>query len=340
MICPKCGCENGNNNVYCSKCGNKLRETGGNSKSLGIAFLPLAGVLAGLLVIGGVFLLVQSHAGQETVPQETEEPGETTAAEPDKTDQNSNEAGTASDDEYIVKFNDPELRRAVCNALGIQDREITINEAKDVTKLSLSGTDDSPGQITDLTGLSSFIWLEEIDLSNNQIANISELSKLDRLKTLHLEKNRISDVSPLSSLSRLQLLDLENNNITDISSLGVLTQLTVLDIRNNNISDISVLKNLGSLKSLYMRKNKITDISAISELYAIRYLSMGENEIEDINALGNLTKLDHLIICDNKISDISVVKNFPLLKYLEIQGNPIDNYEPLSYLPENCKVTK
>ena len=75
MICPKCGCENSNNNVYCSKCGNKLRGTGGNSKSLGIAFLPLAGVLAGLLVIGGVFLLVQSHAGQETVPQETGEPG-------------------------------------------------------------------------------------------------------------------------------------------------------------------------------------------------------------------------------------------------------------------------
>ena len=83
-----------------------------------------------------------------------------------------------------------------------------------------------------------------------------------------------------------------------------------------------------------------TKISA--ELYSLILFMKNSKDysLEDINALGNLTKLDHLIICDNKISDISVVKYFPLLKYLEIQGNPIDNYEPLSYLPENCKVTK
>ena len=240
MICPKCGCENSNNNVYCSKCGNKLRGTGGNSKSLGIAFLPLAGVLAGLLVIGGVFLLVQSHAGQETVPQETGEPGETTAAEPDKTDQNSDEAGTASDDEYIVKFNDPELRRAVCNALGIQDREITINEAKDVTKLSLSGTDDSPGQITDLTGLSSFIWLEEIDLSN--------------------------DISAISELYAIRYLSMGENEIEDINALGNLTKLDHLIICDNKISDISVVKYFPLLKYLEIQGNPIDNYEPLSYL--------------------------------------------------------------------------
>ena len=29
------------------------------------------------------------------------------------------------DDGYVVKFNDPALEKAVCDALGIKDREIT-----------------------------------------------------------------------------------------------------------------------------------------------------------------------------------------------------------------------
>ena len=153
-----------------------------------------------------------------------------------------------------VSFSDPALEEAVCNALGIDDRPITIKEAKKVKSLDLSYdtelTDDenARGDIRNLTGLSCFEKLEELDLSHNKISDVSELSDLKHLRILHLEGNEISDVEPLGSLKTLTLLDLEGNQVSNIYTLKDLTRLTVFDIRNNLVSDISVVSDMRNLE--------------------------------------------------------------------------------------------
>lgn len=200
-----------------------------------------------------------------------------------------------------VKFNDPCLEKAVCQAMGIREAPIKLKDAVKVKSLDLSCGEDSRAQITDLTGLSSFVLLEELNLADNRISDVSELSNLKNLKYLHLEDNLISDIDPLASLTNLRLLDLEGNEISNIYALKDLTELTV--------SDISAISNMKKLKELYIRNNYIVDITALEDLDEITYLSMGENNIEDINATKNMKNLTHLIICANKLTDISVIRN-------------------------------
>ena len=197
----------------------------------------------------------------------------------------SSEGEIASD---TVKFNDPCLEKAVCQAMGIRKAPIKLMDAVKVKSLDLSCGEDSRAQITDLTGLSSFVLLEELNLADNQISDVSELSNLKNLKNLHLEDNLISDIDPLASLTNLRLLDLEGNEISNIYALKDLTELTVFDIRNNLVSDISAISNMKKLKELYIRNNYIVDITALEDLETVTYLSMGENNIEDISATKNM----------------------------------------------------
>lgn len=250
-------------------------------------------------------------------------------------DKNINESSSAVD---LVEFRDPSLEREICSAMGIPGRPITKKEAQRVVSLDLSHDEESRGEITDLTGLSSFVMLEDLNLAHNRISDVSELENLSKLKRLHLEGNEISDVEPLASLTDLRLLDLEGNEISNIYTLRELTELTVFDIRNNFVADITIISNMKELKELYIRNNYIVDITPLRELEKITYLSMGENSIEDISSIAGMKNLTHLVICANSITDISVIRNFPNLVYLEIQGNRIKDYRPLKSLRKDCTV--
>lgn len=246
---------------------------------------------------------------------------------------------TVTEDDGMVYFNDPALKKAVLSYLGIKGDDISKETAQEVTYLDLSGSDGHKGDIVDLTGLGEFTWLIDLDLSNNQITDVKELGKLSHLETLHLEKNRISDVSDLADLTSLKLLDLEDNYISEIDDLRDLKGLTVLDVRNNSISDIEAVRELKRLENLYIRANKIRDISPVSELTNLTYFSAGENEISDISAVSNLKRLHHLILCDNYISDMSAIMSLPRLTYLEIQNNPLTNGYLLDSL-DNCEIKR
>lgn len=237
-----------------------------------------------------------------------------------------------------VTILDPALKYAVQKSMGAEGREITVSEAREVTSLKLSGAENDYGRISDLTGLSAFKWLREIDLSDNLVADLSELSGLENLTTLELEKNRVSDLTPLKNLKNLRKLDLYINEVSDITAIEDLTDLEVLDIRNNNISDINAVRNLKNLRELYFGMNHISDVSAVSGLTSLTYLSMGYNQIADISMLGNLKELRVLVMPANKITDISIVTSLDKLYHLEITDNPIRDYSPLARLSGNVEV--
>ena len=152
-----------------------------------------------------------------------------------------------------IEFKDPALEKEICRAMGISGRPVTKQEAGKVKSLNLAHEGDEHGDISDLTGLSFFTGLEELDLSNNIISDVSELSGMKHLKTLHLEGNQISEVKPLASLSSLRLLDLEGNKISNIYALKDLKGLTVFDIRNNYVADISIIADMKNMENLYIR---------------------------------------------------------------------------------------
>ena len=233
------------------------------------------------------------------------------------------------------------LEYAVRRSTGIWERDLSVEEAENISALNLSGDlKNEYGRISSLKGLEAFKWLEEIDLSNNRISDISALSSLSHLRVVNLEKNRIEDIEPLKDLTAVVHLDLNTNNISSLSPLLNLTRMRMLDVRNNDITSIDGLDDMTNLKELYISKNQIEDISPISELGVLTYLSAGYNKIEDISPLANLKALEVVTLKGNNIHDISVLTQLPNLYHIEIADNPIDDYSPLDDLPEGATIVR
>ena len=205
----------------------------------------------------------------------------------------------------VVKFTDPNLEKAVRDALKIPaGQPITKEKMKELKSL-----DASKRSISNLTGLEHAVKLQWLNLANNNISDISPLSKLINLKMLDIVINNVIDISPLSNLTDLRELYLGGNNISDINPLSKLTNLQLLYLEHNPISDISPLSNLINLRVLFLVDNKIKDISPLSNLINLQYLRLDNNQIIDISPLANLTNLKELRLSNNQISDIRPLVN-------------------------------
>lgn len=243
--------------------------------------------------------------------------------------------------EYIVQFEDPALEEAVRSCLHIYDRPIKKEEALGQKSLVLSGKNKSNSEkITDLTGLSAFENLEELEAPENLITDLSELSGISGLEILHLEKNTIQDLSPLAGLSSLKELDVEKNTVSDVSPLSGLTNLEIFDIRGNRVDDISALSSLTSMKELYLSDNRIQDISAVSEMPDLWYLSMNNNPVEDISPVEGRDNLSTLCLSGTDVTDVRVVTGLPRLSYLDVRNcSSIRDRAPLRQLKKRGGVT-
>jgi len=90
--------------------------------------------------------------------------------------------------------------------------------------------------ITDISALSHFTKLTDLDLAGNGIKDISVLSACTGLKTLNISGNSVSDLSALSKLTKLTSLNLSGNKISNISSLYGLQNLRSLDVTNTGLT--------------------------------------------------------------------------------------------------------
>lgn len=176
---------------------------------------------------------------------------------------------------YIIEFRDDNLYNAVIQNEQLKDKIIMqLPEAK---KIVMTGVDVKEitslefknKNITDLTGIESFINLERLDVSNNNITDLSEIAELVNLKYLFADSNKITNITNLENLNNLETLSLTNNKITNIPQNLILNKISYLTLDNNQIEDITPLtkqlKAVGntSLEIFSLSENKIQDISSL-----------------------------------------------------------------------------
>ena len=126
--------------------------------------------------------------------------------------------GFLDDDQYTATdafFADPNLERAVRQALGRPQGRLTPEDFASLTRLNAKGKN-----IHSLVGLEHFTNLQWLTLSDNQITDLGPLANLTKLKLLWLENNQIVDIGPLANLTNLQALGLVGNQITDWGPLA------------------------------------------------------------------------------------------------------------------------
>lgn len=180
-------------------------------------------------------------------------------------------AATAPESGFVT-FTDPVLEAMVRGSMGKLEGDITLAEARAVTRMDLDNElqqylpQGSP--IQELSGLENFTNLESLDLSSQAVADISALQGLTRLTSLSLAGNPVSDISPLAGLTNLQILILSNSQAQDYSALANLVNLQVLLLDNSTITDLTPLTSLTNLQTLYLANCAVDDLSPLQSLYA------------------------------------------------------------------------
>ena len=232
------------------------------------------------------------------------------------------ESSAASETLAVVTFADPLLESMVRDAIDKPDGDITVEEAKAVTKLSL-GIDwqQQPvdgSQITDISGIENFTNLEELDVSFHAISDISPLAGLVKLTSLSLGGNPVADITPLAGLVNLGWLTLFNCQAEDYGPLANLTKLGGLLMEYSTISDVSMLSGLTDLSWLGLANTAVSDISPLSTLVNLKKLQLAGCPITDYSPLAdiypNLEESDFAIVSSLRALGFAPIDNAPQLE--------------------------
>ena len=231
-------------------------------------------------------------------------------------------------EDALAGIDDDNLRTCLTEVTGdvLQVAEVTVLEC-------------SSRQIIDLTGLSSFTSLVNLNLYDNQIVDITSIAALKNLDGLSLITNKVSDLSPLSGLINLSgFLGLDSNQITDISPLVGLVNLDTLRLFNNQVSDLSPLSELPALTDLDLRSNQLSDLTPLSGLTNLTYLLLSNNQLINAAPLSNLVSLTKLDLAGNQITDLSFLTGLVELEDLDLFENAVSDISPLAGLTNLTKL--
>lgn len=207
-----------------------------------------------------------------------------------------------------------------------------------------------------ISRLSSYTFLQKVNLDNNQLTSLEALEALPYLVFLSASHNMLTD-SCFNSLrgcsSNLEHLQLNHNRLTSLHGLHHFPFLINFSASSNAITELHA-ENFSThqcLMRVQLRKNQIShvDPQAFAGAQHIRSLDLSHNHVENmlfisyitenLEALymagNNLTRIDHslsqcptvvvLDFRDNRISSISDLQHVcpaPALRKLYVTGNP------------------
>ncbi|WP_125718773.1 T9SS type A sorting domain-containing protein [Flavobacterium ustbae] len=224
-------------------------------------------------------------------------------------DSNINFSLTCQTPEYIL-IPDPEFEKAlIANSIdGEVDGKVLKSNVLSKERLYIN-----TGNITDLTGLESFVNLKDLEFSS--AGGQKKIDKID-----------------LSSFPELTSFAARFNNLSEIDVSHNL-HLTTLDLTNNKLTKIDVSGNL-ALEKLFISENAITELN-VTKNTALKSLSCGDNPLTVINVSQN-TALQSLECKDTEIKTLNLTNN-PALQSLDVERNDLkfldlSNNLQLSYL--------
>lgn len=224
-------------------------------------------------------------------------------------------------------------------ALGIDSDGLVNGQILNSDAAGVQVLDLTQRNIRDLTGLSAFVALEELEVDNNYLTQI-DLTANTLLEKVNVNNTQLTTLD-LSSNTALVELSCTNNSLTTLNlssntNLEILycavNQLTSLDVSNNlllrtlgcqynQISSLNVSNNTG-LVNLYCKDNQLTSLDVSNMLFLVN-LDCMDNQLTSLNVL-NTPALEDLGCINNQITSLNI-SNSPLLTVLHCFNNQINS---------------
>lgn len=125
--------------------------------------------------------------------------------------------------------------------------------------------------ISNLSVLSEFVRLKELDFSGTSISDLSALININTLRTLRATNSPIKNLEPLRSMPQLSLLDISNTPVEDLRPIRAMQELKSFNCSGTQVSSLSALEELGNLESIDCSN---TGVKKIDPLYALPLKSL------------------------------------------------------------------
>lgn len=176
--------------------------------------------------------------------------------------------------------------------------------------------------LTNISLLENYKFIQHLDVSNNKLQNIDVISQLKYLLSLNASNNQLTTVPSLAHPLNLLSANFSHNNIYDMGNIGQVRSLLNLNLDCNDISNIYGLDGCSSLKQLSLNNNKVTKIEGLNHLH-LHVLHLNNNKISKITGLEELGKLQILHLACNNIRSLRGLQGKMVLSDLRLEGNDI-----------------
>lgn len=192
----------------------------------------------------------------------------------------------------------------------------------------------TPGDlITDVTGISFFTNLRQLDLSDNQIQEI-DLSALSALQMFNCRNSGVESLD-ISGTPALAYLDCAQNELTDLALAGH-TLLQTIYCSNNQLTQL-VVAGITNLQYLSCQNNSLTSIQ-FGGNPSLNYVFCYANELTAIDLAGTSASVLHCYDNPN-LTTIKVKNNVDSpFTYDQFPQPPMDafNFSDLPLLESVC----
>ena len=198
----------------------------------------------------------------------------------------------------VVDFPDPNLRKAVTNAImnWYEPRNLVYDiDLKGITTLSCSSR-----AITNDSGLSALSDLTYLSCYNNQLASLN-LTGCTNLSTLYCYNNLLSNLN-LAGCASLGTLSCYSNLLPNLNLTGC-TKLSWLSCWANQLTNLNVT-GVAHLSDLDCSRNQLTYLN-LTGCVSLRTLYCYENQLTNLAQAG-LTRLNDLDCSENQLTSLNL----------------------------------
>ena len=226
---------------------------------------------------------------------------------------------------------------------GIVNQQLLIEDAKLVTSLDLTASDDADDdkKIKDLAGIEAFKNLTSLSVANNALTSIAFTENI-ALETIDVSSNALTsiDLSANTALAHLyaggnelEEIDIRSNikletlklqlNIIQIIDVSQNINLLELDLFFNELTTVIGLDATTKLITLNLSWNYLEALSV--NIPSLEGMNVEQNLLKTLNVDGSIS-LRGLIATTNSIKTLNVSSNVAL-NYLLVSANQIETID-------------
>lgn len=155
--------------------------------------------------------------------------------------------------------------------------------------------------------LHEIVFLEQLTIQDNiDIWDLSPVSEFVRLQELELVNTSVADLSPIGEMYSLQKLVVSRSPIKNLEPISKLTSLEWLNFEETSVDDLKPIRNFIELEVLNFSNTRVKKLKPISSLINLKSVDCSGTQIKRLKHLNGLYQLEKLVVFNTRVSEKDV----------------------------------